>query len=272
KLDSYDRRNHLVYLAILLTEDFTGLTNSNIVRKAIGSQGTVRSLDGELLFNTNNALFAQTSRLAKDYPTANWKRRRQIEKEIIEHYVNLCYFLATDTAVPAFIRTAMADFGHSPREWIDSPYGVGIQFKVYDRQTIRMVNDNVVSFYDFSQHFSTGHFNDPIGIFAYFFDGKKRLCFAAPATPDDKNWTLIEESRITVNEDSPLYAIPMRMLLPRKTECSNLVVAWCSAQTELAFHSCRMEATGGIQGEAAAAVCVAKIKNKLGAVQDVAYT
>lgn len=272
KLDSYDRRNHLVYLAILLTENFTGLSNSDIVRKAIGSQGTVRSLSGETLFNTNNALFAQTSRLAKDYPIANWKRRRQIEKEIIEHYVNLCYFLATDSAVPANIKTAMLDFGHSPREWIDSPYGVGIQFKVYDRQAIRMINDNVVNFYDLSQKYTTNYFNDPIGIFAYFFDGKKRLCFAAPATSDDKNWTLIEESRITVNEDSPLYALPMRMLLPRKTECTNLVVAWCSAQTELAFHSCRMEATGGMQGEAAAAICISKIKNKLRTVQDVQYS
>ena len=272
KSENYDRRNHLVYLAILLTEDFASLTTSEtIVKKAIGSQGTVRSIDGERLFNTNNALFAQTSRLCKDYPVANWKRRREIEKSIIEHYLDLCYFLATDSAVPSQIRSAMTEWGHSPREWIDSPYGVGIQFKVYDRQGIRMVNDHVVTHYDFKQKYTTGHFNDPIGIFSYFFDGKKRLCYAAPATPDDKNWTLIEESRV-IDSDTPLYAMPMRMLLPRKTECSNLVVAWCSAQTELAFHSCRMEATGGMQGEAAAAICVAKIKNRLRTVQDVQYS
>ncbi|MCH7380400.1 MULTISPECIES: FAD-dependent oxidoreductase [Acinetobacter] len=269
KLASYDRKNHLVFLARIKNTNFDAMTNDQIVRDVIGDQGTIRTVSGEVAFNSNNAKIPQTTRLALDYPTANWQRRLEIEKDAIEHYINHCYFLSTDSAVPAKVRAAMAAWGHSGKEWLDSSYGVGIQFKVYDRQTIRMVNDNVVTAYDLRQAENSGHITDKIGIFSYFFDGKKRLAFAYRTDATDQKWTLIEESKVT-DANTPMYAMSMRMLLPRASECTNLTVAWCCSMTELAFHSCRMEATGGILGEAAATIATLAIKQNLN-VQAVSY-
>ncbi|MFC7608206.1 FAD-dependent oxidoreductase [Teichococcus aestuarii] len=249
----YDRERYLLPFAVSVR-----FSNDQAIQDVIGFQdeeaGSLPNYagDGSAIFNSNSAGVYNTNILAQDYPIATWARRREIERDVVNYNLGLYYFFATDSIVPESIRASFAAWGLSPREWIGSRYGTGVPHKVYDRQTIRMVNDAVMTEADVKVSYTAGAVPDPIGLFNYFID-RKVFNFVAWNTSGNL-WTLAEEGGGVPNHDTATYAIPLRILLPRAAEATNVTVAWCVAVTDHVWSSLRMELNGGIQGEAAGVV------------------
>jgi len=77
------------------------------------------------------------------------------------------------------------------------------------------------------------------------------------------------EGDIGVSTKGP-YAISFGSLVPKKAECSNLLVPVCVSSSHIAFGSIRMEPVFMILGQSAAAAAVLAIEEGT-AVQDVNY-
>ena len=77
------------------------------------------------------------------------------------------------------------------------------------------------------------------------------------------------EGDIGVHPEDP-YQIDMRSLLPRKGECSNLLVPVCLSCSHIAFGSIRMEPVFMILGQSAATLAVMAIDVQKG-IREIPY-
>ena len=83
-----------------------------------------------------------------------------------------------------------------------------------------------------------------------------------------KDGTLAHEGNIWSHVSPGPYKIPYGAIIPKKEDCTNLLVPLCMSATHIAYSSIRMEATYMVMGESAGiAAVLALIENK--AVQDI---
>ncbi|MEI7421989.1 MAG: FAD-dependent oxidoreductase [Prolixibacteraceae bacterium] len=192
-----------------------------------------------------------------DYPDASYERRKEILKEHENYQKGLFYYLCNDPRVPASVREAYSKWGLAKDEFVENG---NWPWQLYIRESRRMsgvfvttenevTNKNVVK--------------DPVGMGSYNMDSHNIQRYV---TPD--GWVQ-NEGDVEVRLAKP-YLISFGSLLPKKAECSNLLVPVCVSSSHIAYGSIRMEPVFMILGQSAAITASIAIDKKQ-AVQDVDY-
>jgi hypothetical protein len=123
----------------------------------------------------------------------------------------------------------------------------------------------MVSDYVMTQHHCEGLqvVPDPIGLAAYGMDSHHIQRYV------DANGYVQNEGNVQAKVEGP-YPVSYRSIVPKKEECTNLLVPVCLSATHLAFGSIRMEPVFMVLGQSAAiaAVLSLKVKND---VQNISY-
>ena len=179
-----------------------------------------------------------------DYPEADYATRAKIDKAHENWQRGLIWTLQNHPRVPQAIRAAHARLGLPADEFKDNnnwPY------ELYVREARRMVSDYVLTEKD-----CTGRVvaPDSVGLAAYTMDSHncQRIIYKGFV----KN-----EGNVQKRLSKP-FPISYRALVPKATECSNLLTPWSVSSTHIAFASVRMEPVYMILGQsAAAAACIA---------------
>jgi hypothetical protein len=124
----------------------------------------------------------------------------------------------------------------------------------------------MVSDYVMTEHNCLGHtvVNDSIGLGSYDLDSHHVRRFI------NKNGWVQNEGDVQVFEVSP-YPIPYRSIVPRKSDCCNLLVPVCIAASHIAYGSVRMEPTFMILGQSAATAACLALDEQV-PVQEIHYT
>ena len=192
-----------------------------------------------------------------DYPEASHERRREIIGDHQRYQLGLLWFLAHDDRVPADIRTTMQTWGLPKDEFADNGHWSP---QLYIREARRMLGDDVLT-----EHECLGHreVQRPIGMGSYTLDSHNVRRYV---TPDG---TVQNEGDVGVKPKQP-YQIGYGSLLPRRAECTNLLVPVCLSASHIAYGSARMEPVFMLLGDAAANAAVLAARSG-GAVQDVDY-
>ncbi len=192
-----------------------------------------------------------------DYPEASYARRREIIKEHADYQKGLLYFLSHDPKVPQDVRVEMAKWGLAKDEFVDNGHW---PHQLYIREARRMVGHYVMTEHD---TFSEREISDPVGMGSYTLDSHNVQRYIKP----DGN--VQNEGDIGVSPKKP-YQISYGALVPKREECTNLLVPVCVSSSHIAFGSIRMEPVFMILGESAATAAVLAIDgNKT--VQEVDY-
>lgn len=193
-----------------------------------------------------------------DYPEASFERRREIIKEHETYQKGWLYFIANDPRVPKDVQAEMQRWGLPKDEFIDNG---NWSHQLYIREARRMIGAFVMTENELRKKKPTP---DSVGMGSYTIDSHNVQRYITPGG------YVQNEGDIGVSTNGP-YEIAYGSLVPKKAQCSNLMVPVCVSSTHIAFGSIRMEPVFMILAQSAATAAAIAIDEGI-AVQDVAYT
>lgn len=193
-----------------------------------------------------------------DYPEASYERRKEIIQAHTDYQKGLMYFLSNDERVPEDVRQQMSQWGLAKDEFTDNG---NWPHQLYIREARRMIGEYVMTEHD---TFSERKISDPVGMGSYALDSHNAQRYIKP------DGYVQNEGDIGLTPKQP-YQISYGSLVPKKEECTNLMVPVCLSSSHIAFGSIRMEPVFMILGESAATAAVLAIDQNI-AVQDVKYS
>jgi len=193
-----------------------------------------------------------------DYPEASYQRRHQILKEHEDYQKGLMWFLAYDPRAPADVRQKTSQWGLAKDEFTDNG---NWPHQIYVREARRMVSDFVMTEPHLTRKKPTPK---PIGMGSYNMDSHNVQRYV------DANGHARNEGDIQINPGGP-YQISYDAIVPKTTECTNLLVPICLSSSHIAYGSIRMEPVFMILGQSAATAASLAIDGRLD-VQDVDYS
>jgi hypothetical protein len=210
--------------------------------------------------DTNNHGPFSTDYIGKnyDYPEASYARRKEIIQDHEDYQKGLMYFLANDPQVPEEVRAEIANYGLAKDEFTDNG---NWPHQIYVREARRLIGSYVMTEHDVLGAKEVPH---PVGMGSYSLDSHNTQRFVTPGG------FVQNEGDIGVHPKQP-YSISYGTLIPKKEDCSNLLVPVCVSSTHTAFGSIRMEPVFMILGQSAAAAASLSIDGNI-AVQDLDYS
>jgi hypothetical protein len=192
-----------------------------------------------------------------DYPEASYERRREIIKQHQDYQMGLLWFVANDPRVPEDIRTRMATWGLAKDEFTDNG---NWPHQIYVREARRMIGEYVTTENDV---LLKREVPKPVGMGSYAMDSHNVQRYITP------EGYVQNEGDIGVHPPAP-YSISYGTIVPKKEECTNLLVPVCVSSSHIAFGSIRMEPVFMILGQSAAVAANIAIDKKI-PVQEVPY-
>jgi hypothetical protein len=181
-----------------------------------------------------------------EWPEASYARREQIAREHENYHRGLLHFLATDPRVPEKVRTEMQRFGLPRDEFSDNG---GWPHQIYVREARRMVSDLVMT-----EHHTFGREVAPhsIGLGSYGTDTHEIRRVV-------KDGVVTREGKTAGGRgNAPPYPIGYGAIVPKASECENLLVTFAVSASHTAFSSIRMEPVFMVTSQSAAtAACLA---------------
>ena len=196
-----------------------------------------------------------------DYPAASYARRREIAEDHRRYQMGFHYFLANDPRVPEKVRLAYAEWGLAADEFTDNG---NWPRQLYVREARRMVSDFVMT-----ERHVRGLLPSPrpVGMGSYSMDSHhvQRVVVRDAAG----RAVVRNEGDVQVKPGAP-YPIDYGALVPRASECANLLVPVCLSATHIAYGSLRMEPVFMVLGQSAATAATLALERGC-AVQAVPY-
>ncbi len=204
--------------------------------------------------NNNGAFSTDYIGGSWDYPEADYAARARIWQAHKDYIAGFLYLLQHDPRVPKTLQAELLRFGLAKDEFVDTDHWPR---QLYVREARRMVGELVVTQRDIQTELTKP---DVIGMGSYNSDSHnvQRLATADAGVENEG------DMQVPV---SP-YQIPYRMIVPKRTEASNLLVPVAFSASHVAYSTLRMEPQYMIIGQAAG-VAAAMAVDRGVAVQDV---
>ncbi len=207
--------------------------------------------------NNHGAFSTDNIGLNYDYPEASYERRREIIAEHERYQQGLMYFLANDPSVRQDVRERMATWGLAKDEFTDNGHW---PHQIYVREARRMVGDFVMTENHLRALVPTP---ESIGMGSYNMDSHNVQRYV------DGSGNVRNEGDIQVSPGGP-YPISYRAIVPKRSECTNLLVPVCVSSSHIAYGSIRMEPVFMILGQSAATAAAMALDAEID-VQSVDY-
>lgn len=192
----------------------------------------------------------------KGYVEASYKERAEIANKHRYWTLGLIWTIQNDPRVPDVIRKKFGIWGLPKDEFKDNGH---FPYALYVREARRMVSDYVMT----EKSVLNGSAENSIGMGAYVMDSHNTQRYIT-AKGDVQN-----EGDVQIPVHRP-YPIGYNAIVPKSSECKNLLVPVCLSATHIAYGSIRMEPVFMVLGQSAGiAAALAAQQNE--AVQLVDY-
>ena len=178
------------------------------------------------------------------YPTATYAERSRLLRNSRDYIHGVYWFMAHDPSVPETERKKWAAWGLCRDEFTDNG---GWPRAFYVRNGRRMVSDFVLT----EAHLrivATLPIDDSVGLIWWPPD----LHSARRLVKHDRVWNEGAVFNASAHPDWIPCAIPYRALLPRASECTNLLTPTCPSSSYVAYGAYRIEFTFMVAAQSAA--------------------
>ena len=205
--------------------------------------------------NNNGGFSTDFIGMNYDYANGDYATRAKIWTAHLEYLQGFLTFLATDPRVPPPVQAELKQWGLCRDEFQDTG---GWPHQMYVREARRMLSEFVMT-EKVCRHLETAE--DAVGLGAY--------------NMDSHNCRRIVRDGLAHNEGDVQvgvqpYPISYRSIVPRQSDCENLLVPVCLSATHIAYGSIRMEPVFMILAQSAATAAGMAIDEKI-PVQKIAY-
>jgi hypothetical protein len=205
-------------------------------------------------FNNQGAFSTDYIGGSWEYPDASYAKRAEIFQAHVDYTKGYFYFLAHDPRVPKSLQEEVNHWGLAKDEFTDTQNWPP---QLYIREARRMVSDFVMTQKDVQTDLTKP---DPIGMGSYNSDSHNVQRFVnAEGNVENEG-----DMQVAVKP----YQIPYRVMVPKRSEATNLLVPVCFSASHVAYSSLRMEPQYMIIGQAAGDAAAIAVKGGI-AVQDV---
>jgi len=218
--------------------------------------------------DTNNRTGFATDFIGQNWawPEASYAEREKIRAAHLKYQRGLMWTLANHPRVPEKIRSGVSKWGTCKDEFKDG-LGDGWQTQLYVREARRMVGEYVMTEHNC---WGTVVAPKPVAMGAYQMDSHHvRRYVGADGFVHNEGDVEVKIDVKTGKRFAP-YPIDYGAVVPKRAECSNLIVPVCLSASHIAFGSIRMEpvffALGQVAGTAASIAAEKGLS-----VQDVPY-
>jgi len=208
--------------------------------------------------NNHGAFSSDFIGMNYEYPEASYEKRREIIKAHQDYQMGLYYFAANDQRMPDDIRNEMSKWGLAADEFLDNG---NWPHQIYVREARRMVGEHVMTEHNVLNEIPV---EKPVGMGSYTLDSHNCQRYIT------NEGYVQNEGDVGVRTKGP-YQISYSSIVPKATECTNLLVPVCVSSSHIAFGSIRMEPVFMILGQSAGTAAVFAIDEGV-AVQNVSYT
>ena len=205
--------------------------------------------------DSNNALYISTDFIggSHEWPEASYAERAKILEAHKTYVQGFFWFLQNDPRVPEPVRAKAREYGLAKDEFVDNG---NWPTQLYVREARRMIGEYVMNQNNFSAKAKgkkvknalpekeSQPIRDSVAVGSYALDCHAVCLFA------DKAGNLRIEGNYGAGPKP--YAISYRSLLPKASECKNLLVTLCFSSSHIAYGSMRMEPVYMELGQAAA--------------------
>ena len=204
--------------------------------------------------NNNGPFSTDMIGMNYDYPDGNFETRKSIVQDHVDYDKGLLYFLGHDKRLPEYLRNEMLKWGYPRDEYPDNDHWSP---QLYIRESRRMIGEYIMTEANCVGKLKV---SDSVGEAAY--------------TMDSHNCQRVIVNDMVRNEGDvqiggfPPYPISYRSIIPKKSECANLLVPVCLSASHIAYGSIRMEPVFMVLGQSSAIAAVMAIDLKL-PLQDV---
>jgi hypothetical protein len=192
-----------------------------------------------------------------DYPEGSYERRKEIILDHENYQKGLLYFICNDPSIPEDIQSAYKEWGLAKDEFLDNG---NWPHQLYIREARRMIGEYVTTEHDITSKYDTPQ---SVGMGSYAMDSHNIQRYIK------EDGFVQNEGDIGTHVKKP-YKISYGSIIPKKTECKNLLVPVCVSSSHIAFGSIRMEPVFMILGQSAGTAVVMAIDKKI-AVQDIPF-
>ena len=211
--------------------------------------------NGKTDTNNNGAFSTDYIGGSYDYPNGSYATRRRIRQAHVDYIQGFLYFLANDARVPSALATEMKQWGLCRDEFVDAD---NWPYQLYVREARRMIGEYVMSQRDIQTELTKP---DAIGKGSYNSDSHN-----VQRRPTADGSAVENEGDMQVPVTP--YQIPYRVMLPKRSQATNLLVPVAFSATHVAYSTLRMEPQYMIIGHAAGIAAKMAIDRQQ-AVQDV---
>jgi len=201
--------------------------------------------------DTNNQKGFSTDFIGQnyDYPEASYAEREKIAERHRSYQQGLMWTLAYHPRIPKEVRDVVSLWGTCKDEYERED---GWQQQLYVREARRMVGDYVATQHDCER---LRVVDDVVGLAAYGMDSHMIQRYV------DVNGYVKNEGNVESHVPNP-YAISYRSIIPKKEECSNLLVPVCVSASHIAYGSIRMEPVFMVLAQSSAIAAALAIDRK----------
>lgn len=172
-----------------------------------------------------------------DWPEGSYSTREKIFQDHVNYQQGLMWFMAYDEAVPKILQDKVRKFGLPKDEFVETG---GWPHELYVREGRRMISSYVMTEHNC---LSKKLAEDSVGLASYNMDSHN--CQRVIVAGKVKN-----EGDVQVKCPKP-YPISYRSIVPKESECTNLLVPVSLSASHIAYGSIRMEPVFMILGQSA---------------------
>ena len=182
-----------------------------------------------------------------NYPDADYDKRNAIIKQHEQYTKGLLWFVGNDARVPQPLRNEMQQWGYPKDEYRNNHYFTP---QLYIRESRRMTGNYVMTQANCESRETV---SDGVGLAAYTMDSHncERLVV---------NGMVKNEGDVQKGGFGP-YPVSYRALIPKATECKNLLVPVCLSASHIAYGSIRMEPVFMVLAQSSAVAACSAIDN-----------